>query len=52
VHAVLARDLERLQFRRREAFGDARAWQDQNRQGGEENKQATAHDKASIDARR
>src|SRR5215471_17476996 len=50
VHAVLAGDLKRLQFGRREAPGAARARQDQDRQRGEENKQATAHDKASIDA--
>ena len=43
VHAALACDLERLQFGRREAAGNAGGRQGQDGQRGEENKQATAH---------
>jgi hypothetical protein len=52
VHAALACDLERLQFGRRDAPGEAGGRQGQDGQRGEENKQATTHDKASIDERR
>src|SRR5262249_7320956 len=49
VHATLAGDLERLQLGRRDASGGAER-QAQERQRGEENKQATTHGTASLES--